>query len=419
MMWRLVKTMQNQPENVAKISMFFILINFIYNEGDVFYKIFLISPFIFFYVNSQFEYKDFDKSIFDLHNAAGVKHNKDMHFFVKKLYEKNALKMLDSPGSDHFIPKIIHFIWLGGDFPRYLFFCINSWKKMHPDWKIILWDDEKAFKLSKINQFLYDSVSNLGSKADILRLEILQQYGGVYIDTDHFCLKPIDDLLKFKYFHSTESIGNTIINNGIIGCTSNHYIINDMINEIHTKRIDESKLSSKASEDILNLAGPWFINNFFVSKYSENNNYFGEQEIILPPTYFCPFHRELSEHFWGGALSLYELIKKYTFPESYAVHLWNNSWVNGNSRICAILRILESRRAICKSCNIGDCINLKNNKGQTALIEAVINWRQSEIEELLRNGCDYNIKDDNGFAAIDYAQINKNFYLFEPYIALQ
>lgn len=40
------------------------------------------------------------------------------------------------------IPKIIHYIWFGGNpIPELLEKCINSWKKIMPDYDIIKWDE--------------------------------------------------------------------------------------------------------------------------------------------------------------------------------------------------------------------------------------------------------------------------------------
>ena len=41
------------------------------------------------------------------------------------------------------------------------------------------------------NQKAYSSAKNWGMKSDILRYEILQKFGGVYIDTDYECLQNI------------------------------------------------------------------------------------------------------------------------------------------------------------------------------------------------------------------------------------
>ena len=51
----------------------------------------------------------------------------------------------------------------------------------HTDVKSIILKNKKAYSLAK----------NWGMKSDILRYEILQKFGGVYIDTDYECLQNI------------------------------------------------------------------------------------------------------------------------------------------------------------------------------------------------------------------------------------
>ena len=47
---------------------------------------------------------------------------------------------------------------------------------------------------------LIDSIENKGCKSDILRYEILYQYGGIYVDTDFESIKPIPKELLKKSF---------------------------------------------------------------------------------------------------------------------------------------------------------------------------------------------------------------------------
>ena len=50
------------------------------------------------------------------------------------------------------IPKIIHYCWLSGDpFPESIQRCIDSWKRVLPDYEIVLWDT-KRFNISLSTQ---------------------------------------------------------------------------------------------------------------------------------------------------------------------------------------------------------------------------------------------------------------------------
>lgn len=356
-----------------------------------------------------FGYKSFKDSTNDVHYLSNTKLEKKLPYFVAELYEKNVEKLKNDFIVQNKIPKIIHFIWIGGELPCYLNFCINSWKKLHPEWQIILWDDLRVGGFKLQNQFIYDAVVNVGSKVDILRLEILKQMGGVYVDTDFFCLKPIDILTDMEYFNSSESIGNTLINNGIIGCIPNHYIINDMLNELSSGMI-----SNKNIDNVLELAGPLFITNFFIRKYMDNKSYFSENVLILPPSYFCSFPFKLRSRFWDNEIFLCDLIEEYTLAESFAVHLWNNSWIKVRDN--RTLDFLNNLNLITKSTKINDLINATDENGMTPLLIATINNYKTEIEGLLRNGASINLVDNDGLSIIDYAKKNGIQYLFAPYL---
>lgn len=95
------------------------------------------------------------------------------------------------------IPKIIHYIWLGGKpLPKIAEKCIESWKKFCPDYEIKRWD-ESNLDLDKY-QFVKDAIENkkYAFASDVLRTEILYNYGGIYFDIDVELLKPIDDILQ-------------------------------------------------------------------------------------------------------------------------------------------------------------------------------------------------------------------------------
>ena len=366
---------------------------------------------------NNFEYKSFKQSIEEVYSLSGFRPENYAPFFAEKIYEKNVEKLVNFSECQDNIPKIIHFIWLGGELPLYLSFCINSWKKFHPEWQFILWDDQKVASFNIKNRILYDCVKNIGCKVDILRLEILQQMGGVYVDTDMFCLKSIDSLIKMEYFHSTEANGYPVVNNGVIGCVPNNHIINDMILELSNVPIDRTNLANLGNYEILKIAGPIFITNFFIKKITENNLYFGENEIILPPSYFSPFSEPHCGDFWSGRLPLYRVIEKHSLKESFAIHLSNNSWKPFVQRNGRLLEMLKKRKLVfTKSKNISDILRSKNKYGQTPLLLATINNWQLELEELLRSSANYNDVDKKGLSVLDYAKKNKNYNFFKPYI---
>jgi len=117
------------------------------------------------------------------------------------------------------IPKIIHSLWIGNLPPPTKW--IKTWKTMNPDWEHIYWDNEKVFGRKWRNQELIDyykakaeevvqtgqfksarGIMFEGEKAhlfawhiiaDIVRYEILYEYGGYMAGADTICTKSLTE----------------------------------------------------------------------------------------------------------------------------------------------------------------------------------------------------------------------------------
>ena len=104
------------------------------------------------------------------------------------------------------IPKIIHYIWLGGNpLPEMVEKCIKSWEKFCPEWEIKRWDESNLeIDFCKYCKQAYNE-KKYAFASDALRFKIIKENGGVYLDVDVELLKPLDDLLNNNF--------NKIINN--------------------------------------------------------------------------------------------------------------------------------------------------------------------------------------------------------------
>ena len=114
------------------------------------------------------------------------------------------------------IPKKIHYIWVGtAPIPKQDKKYIEQWQKLHPDFEIRCWT-EKDIDLDK-----YPLVAKAMKEkrwalaADIIRMYVVYNEGGFYMDTDVELLRPLDDLLKYdgvacwesKYWFTTSFFG--------------------------------------------------------------------------------------------------------------------------------------------------------------------------------------------------------------------
>ena len=106
------------------------------------------------------------------------------------------------------IPKIIHYCWIGtSQKPKSVEYCIESWKKYCPDYEIIEWN-ENNYDFTK-NQYMKEAYESKkwGFVPDYARLDIVYNYGGIYLDTDVELIKSFDDLLEQEAFIGFENTG--------------------------------------------------------------------------------------------------------------------------------------------------------------------------------------------------------------------
>jgi len=103
------------------------------------------------------------------------------------------------------IPKIVHYCWFGGkEKPDSVKKCIESWKKFCPDYTIIEWNEENLdLQTNAYTREAYNAKA-WGFVPDFLRLKIIFENGGIYLDTDVQVIKSFDKLLDFEAFAGFE-----------------------------------------------------------------------------------------------------------------------------------------------------------------------------------------------------------------------
>jgi hypothetical protein len=162
------------------------------------------------------------------------------------------------------IPKIVWILWFQGEVnsPWIVKRCIKSWQVLNPSWKVNILDDEL------IHQYLpnYQSPNRLPKpqQSDIIRLELLEKYGGVWADATTLCNKPLDDWLpavttsNFFVYHLPGK--DRLISSWFIASSKNNPLINNLLVEftaywqsfnINNKNI-ENKLLMKILSRLFN-----------------------------------------------------------------------------------------------------------------------------------------------------------------------
>lgn len=94
------------------------------------------------------------------------------------------------------IPRIIHYCWFGGrPLPRTAQKCKDSWTRFFPDYEIREWN-ESNFDVWKheYSKFCYEH-KLWAYLSDYVRLVVVEEYGGLYFDTDVEVVRKPDELL--------------------------------------------------------------------------------------------------------------------------------------------------------------------------------------------------------------------------------
>ena len=97
------------------------------------------------------------------------------------------------------IPKIIHQTWKNRILPTEFKKWSETWKQMNPEFIYLFYTDKDITKFITKNYpeylDLFESLVGI-EKVDVFRYLVLHKYGGVYVDMDCECLKPIGGLLN-------------------------------------------------------------------------------------------------------------------------------------------------------------------------------------------------------------------------------
>jgi mannosyltransferase OCH1-like enzyme len=222
---------------------------------------------------------------------------------VRNLYERYYLYCAGGEGR---IPKRIHQIWLGGKLPEKYKRHTATWKQYHPTWKYKLWTDRDIEDFGLRNKTLFNHAKNNGQRSDIFRYEILNRYGGIYVDTDFECLKPFDDLLYLDFFTGISWDTKLVLYIGLIASVPEHPILKQCIESM-------SAYDGHDANMVMNTTGPYYFTRCFLNAVNETKGV-----VAFPMDFFYPLPNYLR-----STKTPYIYVKDF----SYAIHHWAVTWI--------------------------------------------------------------------------------------------
>jgi hypothetical protein len=137
------------------------------------------------------------------------------------------------------IPKLLHFVWIGPQMPDWAADNVRLFRRLNPDFLCQVHGEESLLPFLRP---VYEAIEGdhlWSRRSDILRISVLLQHGGWYLDTDFLPLRPLaevyrdqanfprgtylahgDNVTLRHVFSEEESQQRQWIANGVIGTTA-------------------------------------------------------------------------------------------------------------------------------------------------------------------------------------------------------
>lgn len=224
------------------------------------------------------------------------------------------------------IPKIIHYCWFGNNpIPYFVKKCIESWEKYCPEYKIIQWN-ETNFDINS-NPYVKSAYENKAWAfvSDYVRLKIIYDNGGVYLDTDVELLRNIDFLLEYDCFVSIEQ-SKHLCNTGLgFGAVKSNRVVQHMLSKYNGLVFSR--------ENIKDFLCPYLNTSAIVDlgySYSEEVQHLPEF-VVFPPRYFDP-------------IAPGDITENLLCKDTISIHHYSASWTSKYVQAKRmILRLIDAK----------------------------------------------------------------------------
>ena len=181
------------------------------------------------------------------------------------------------------IPKIIHYCWFGKNpLPKEAKKYIESWKKKCPDYEIIEWNENNFDINSNVYAKEAYEVKKWAFVSDYVRLYVLYNYGGIYLDTDVEVLKSFDFFLKYDAFLGFENQKH--LTTGIMGCKKGYWLFNEFLSYYSNRHFVQKNGKYDMTPNVITITKICKKYGLVINNKLQNI----KKLTIFPNEYFCP-----------------------------------------------------------------------------------------------------------------------------------
>ena len=178
---------------------------------------------------------------------------------------------------------------------------IERARALHPKWEIKVWQDpiqSDGYLLEKY----WPKVNSGAQRADLIRLDVMYRWGGVYVDGDMRLLKPLDVLVESYGAFFASAFGDNL-EGALFGARKAHPVIRALIDDLLLNEPDWNVPPDRTTgPDLFARIARW-----------------NADVTILPRDTFYSYRPDETHH-------------RKTHRHSYGEHLWEVSWKEPNDR---------------------------------------------------------------------------------------
>ena len=185
------------------------------------------------------------------------------------------------------IPKIIHYCWFGGKpLPKLAQKCKKSWEKFFPDYEMKEWN-ENNYVVNAVPYTKYCYEHQLWAYlSDYVRLDVVEQEGGLYFDTDVEVVRRPDGLLQScNAYFGWETL--EYLNTGLGFAAEPHHPAVKAMLKMYESLVANGKYMYEKMQGCPQLNTLALVS---LGLKQDGTKQSVCDAIILPSDYMCPFH---------------------------------------------------------------------------------------------------------------------------------
>lgn len=235
--------------------------------------------------------------------------------------------------------------------------CLESWKRMCPGWEIREWGDEALGGID--NRYLREAAEHRkwAFAADYLRLKVLNDHGGFYLDTDLELLKPIEEFCADDFTTGfIDRSPNVFLNMCFIGAAKGNRLVAEMLDEYERIPFVGADGELDQTPNVVRFA------RYFASRGFDFSD--AHAEVKISPT------------------EIIHPVEMFNSREGYAFHhaaaSWLDDWTRKVWMQCGALKLVRFKRRL-----EADSPEPSLMKGERALVSLPLGARKRVV--LLRS----------------------------------